>query len=463
MKKTILSLILGIAFLNLDAQIATRVDQYYQDFSIVNPAAINAANNSSLNVFYNRLFTGVKGSPTNILLSAIFPNPEKHVGFGVNFAQEKIGFSTLYNAYVSYVYSLKLGKKSKLHTAASFGLLSQRFNPNAIDVINQDDPYYLSLQQGKPDNKFDLKASVCYQTAGFLLGFSSGRLTNPRFGYDYYNYNAIYGLSSISNAFMSARLKISKELILQPVISLNIFNFRSTLLNYGLNFYAKDAFWMGIHSAGNKNMSFQLGASINKSIKIGYSYSMPYSSTSKLLGAGHEFFTSINLGKTSELVKDLDYDAITVNKIDSDSSNTSKNGSVLPEKKEITVGSSGNVISVETIKLQHDTIVIGSFEDMKLLKLGYDTGKIFLKDLRQEPPSNGYFVTIGTFRLESNANKYIKIMYAKGYSAYKFFYPESKYYYVYILQAETNEEAEQIKWQEQLEFPDIWVKRVFRK
>ncbi len=461
-KYLVLTLLSGLA-LNAMAQLATRVDQYFQDFSILNPSTINASNKTSLCLFYNRLYTDIKGSPTNLMASAVFPNPDKHVGFGFNFSQEKIGFSTLYNGYVSYVYSLKLGKKSKLHTGASFGLLSQRFNPNAIDVINQDDPYYLSLQQGKPDNRFDFKVSTSYQTAGLLIGFSTGRVTHPRFSYDYYNYKAQYTLANLSNAFFSARIKVSKDIIMQPVASLNIFDYKSVLLNYGMNFIAGENIWAGIHNAGNKNIALQVGGMLRNSIRIGYSYSMPYSSTSKVLGSGHEFFTSILLGKTSDLVKDLDYDAITVNtdKIDTASNPQQDNTGSVP--KETKTATSGNVVSVEKIKMHNDTIVISSFEDIKFLKSGYDTSKILLKNLKPEFPADGYYVTIGTFRSEENANRYIKMMYTVGYTSYKFYHPETKYFYVYILHAENNEEADQVKWQEQLEFPDIWVKRVFKK
>lgn len=449
------------------AQVASRIDQYYQDFSIINPSTINASNKSSLSLFYNHLYTGVKGSPTNLMASAIFPNPEKHVGFGFNFAQEKIGFSTLYTGYVSYVYTIKTGKKSKFHTAASVGILSQRFNPNAIDVINQDDPYYLSLQQGKADNRFDLKVSACYQYSGFLLGFSTGRVTQPRFSYDYYNYRAQYSLSNISNAFTSARIKISREFILQPMVNVNLYDFSKALVQYGINLNAGDDFWVGLHSSGAKNISLQLGAQLRHSIRIGYSYSMPYSSSSQLLGSGHEFYTSISLGKTSELVKDLNYDAITLTRDMSDTANMSindDNGEQNPNPPKGKVATPGNVVSVEKISLHNDTIVIASFDDMKFLKSGYDTAKIVFRDLPQsEFPKEGYYVTIGTFKNEGNANRFIKMMYTKSYTAYKFFHPDNKYFYVYILITESQDEADQVKWQEQLEFPDIWVKKVFRR
>lgn len=447
------------------SQLATRVDQVYQDWSLVNPSAINATNKSQVSLFYNRLFTGVKGSPTNILASATFPNPDKRVGIGFNLSQEKIGFSTLFNGYVSYAYTLPLTSKSRFHAAASLGLLSQRFNPNAIDVINQDDPYYLSLQQGKPATRFDFRFSASYQFKGFIAGASSGRLNKPRFDYDYYNFTAQYSLANVSNFFTTAKIQVNKDIIIQPVISMNLFNFKSALFQYGSNIIMRNVIWVGLHSAGNKNIAIHMGGNVKNTIKVGYSYSMPYAAGSKLLGSGHEFYTAILLGRTSDLVSDIDYETLTLNGIELDTTANSDefNRNREPKKDNNRNAVSTNVISVESIKLRNDTIVISSFEEIKFLKSGYDTSKILLKSLEKDFPKNGYYVTIGVFKNEANANKHIKNMYIKGITSYKFYMPENQYYYVYIFRSDTPEEADNIKWQEQPEIPDIWTRRVYRR
>lgn len=457
------------------AQIATRIDQYYQDFSLVNPAAINANNNSQINLFYNKLFTGVKGSPTNLLASAIFPNPEKRVGFGINLAQEKVGFSTLNNAYVTYAYTFPVSKKSKLHLGASLGFLSQRFNPNAIDVVNEDDPYYLSLQEGKSANRLDIKASAAFQTSGLLFGISSGRVTKPRFDYDYYNFNAQYSLQNLTTAFVSSKLKTSEDISLQPVASLTLFDFDRMLLQFGMNMYVRDKVWAGLHSAGNKNVSLQVGGIIGTMIKVGYSYSMPYSAESKLLGSGHEFYTSIILGKTETLVTDVGADELAFETEEEEKDNGKRGKKRSKKAEEVTVEEeveiaktekvvvSPNVISVETIKMKSDTLMIKGFDDIKFLKSGYDTAKLVFADLKKEYPANGYYVTVGVFKNEANANRHIKTMYMKGLTSYKFFMPDNQHYYVYIFRGDTSEEADAVKWQEQLEIPDIWTKKVFKR
>lgn len=451
----------------LYSQLSTRLDQYYMDLSVINPAAINTMRNSSVNLFYNRLFTGISGSPENIFASLVVPNSEKRIGFGLNLGQEKLGFGTTYSGSASYVYSLPVSRagKSKLHVAATVGLLTQRFNPNAIDVISTDDPVYLSLQQGRPVTRFDLKASATFQSGGLMLGLSTGRVTNPRFVYNYYTYQTGYSMRNLSNAFASLKFQVTSDLVLQPIVTAHLFDFKSALFQWGANLELREKISVGVHSAGHGNVSLQVGAHLQKTVRIGYSYSMPVAVQSKLLGSGHEFFTSITLG-TSKRDLPADHDKFVLVPIDSDSSSAEiRNTDIVPvkNKKPERIESNANVVKVEAIKVKQDTIVISSFDEMKFLKSGYDTAKLVFKPIPHAYPADGYYVTVGVFQSEANANRLIKNMYMRSITAYKFFFPENSRYYVFVYRADRPEEADQIKWQEQTEISDIWVKHVSQK
>lgn len=450
----------------LNAQLSTRLDQYFLDWSVINPAAINSMKSSRVSTFYNRMFTGISGAPENIFASLVVPNSNKRIGFGLNFSQEKLGFGTTYAGNASYVYSLPINKSQKtiLHTAATVGLLTQRFNPNAIDVVSTDDPVYLSLQQGKPVTRFDLKVSATLQTGGLLLGLSSGRLTNPRFVYNYFTYQTTLALSNLTTAFTSVKLKVSKDLTLQPVFAAHMFDFKKAQIQWGANLDLRETITLGLHSTGFGNVALQAGANIQKTVRIGYSYSMPVSFNAKLLGSGHEFYTSINIGNVKDNYPE-DNDKFVLTPISNDSSfSDNQNTDIVPEpKKPERVESNSNVVKVESIKVKHDTIVISSFDEMKFLKSGYDTSKIVFKPVPHNFPADGYYVTVGVFQAESNANRMIKNMYMRSVTAYKFYYPDNNRYYVYIFRGDRPDEADQIKWQEETEIPDIWTKWILRK
>lgn len=465
MRKTLLYLSFLCTGL-VNAQLATRIDQYYQDWSLINPAAINSMRNASFSTFYNRLYTGVTGSPENLFASLVIPNSEKRLGFAANFGQEKIGFSATYNGSMSYAYSLPFRKngRSILHTAVTVGLLSQRFNPNAIDVVSPDDPQYLSLQQGRTVSRFDLKASMAYQNGGLLMGLSIGRLTRPSFAFDYYTYQYDYAMRSITAGFISMRMKVNKDIMLQPVAVTHLYDFSRAMLQWGMNMELKNRIWCGLHSTGFKNVSLQVGARFQQAIRVGYSYSMPFSANSRLLGSGHEVYLSVAFSSPKGN-RPADFDMFVLRKVQSDSTELPDNTDIVkdePNKPE-TVESNSPVVKVESIKIKNDTIVINSFDEMKFLKTGYDTAKIVFKPVSREFPANGYYVTVGVFKSEANANRWIKTMYKRGITAYKFFLPDNNSFYVYIFRGDRPEEADEVKWQEQLEIPDIWTKWIVRK
>ncbi len=78
--KNILVLI-GLGFTTLQAQIATRMDQYYLDPSIINSAAINAQDYTHVGMFFNKLYAGVDGSPSNFFINVASHTLGKNYGF----------------------------------------------------------------------------------------------------------------------------------------------------------------------------------------------------------------------------------------------------------------------------------------------------------------------------------------------------------------------------------------------
>lgn len=451
-KRICIGLFMVISLQFAFSQINTRIDQYYLDFSILNPSAINTTGSSQIGVFYNQLFRGIPGNPENLLISATFPNSEKGAGFGINLGQEKIGFSILNQLYASYAYTIKLkGNAGKLHTGLSIGILSQRFNPDAIDVIDPNDVIVQSLQQGTPDNRIDARVGFTYQNGGLMIGGSSGRVTRPKFEYEYLNRSYSFQSSNLTNLNAQVKLQFSEKFVLQPSLSLSIFDFKEKLIMFGANAIYNKKFWIGAQSAGYNNIAFNFGFLVKDIVKFGYSYSMPYGSDHKVLKSGHEVYTGFVLGRTKDLVKKLPEDNFVIGrKRNSDSTG-------------IAASADRDMGKVSEITMKNDTIVIGALEEMKFLKTGYDTSKIQFKEIPKDYPADGYYVTIGVFKYEGNANRFIKIMYTKGITAYKIYLPDNEHYYVYIFRGDTPDEADEVKWQDDLNIPDIWTKKIFRK
>ncbi len=429
--------------LQLSAQLASRLDQYMHDPAIINPASINTYTASRLSFFNNRLYGDIPGSPSNMLASFSMPVPKKNIGVGAYFGQEKLGFTTLSNAYATYAYTIPLGDEQRLHMAASLGFLNQKFNGNNINIINPNDPVYQSYLRGQSTSRFDVKFSALYQLRGLSIGISSGRIANPRFIYENSNYSSTFSLQNLSNAFAAAKLQVSDALMLQPVISAHLTDFKLSSLQYGVNAWIQNAVWAGFHNSGNNNLSLQIGAKLFQTILAGYSYSMPISPDAKLLGSGHEFFTSFILSKPHK--ENVYLDMLVLGGAQGEREVAQEE----PEKEELT---QNTLIKVPA--------TVHSLTEMKALKPNYDTAYLSISPLSNEPTEQGFYVCVGMNKSEQMADKLIKELYTKGLRSYKFQNSKNKYFYVYLTKKSTRAEADNVKLSGVAGVENIWTVEV---
>ena len=428
-----IAIVLVLFFGYAKAQVATRMDQYFLDPSIINSAAVNSQNNTHLGLFYNKLFSGVEGSPRNILLNVSSHKASKRYGFGGLLGMETIGFVNNYNGYISYAYTLPVSKNARLTLSPQIGFMAQRLNTQEIEVIDATDPYYQALINGQRDTKFDVRLSGLYQFKGLKLGISSGRITNPSFEYKGLNQSelALYPQQNLSNIYSSVRLLVRSDLEVEPVFSSTFFDFKEPFFQYGVNFKLKNRMWAGVHYSGNKNLAINLGGIIDKSISIGYSYSLPMANNSRLLGSGHELGVLYTF-KNKNVDRKMMEDKFVLYKIEEHVAETALN-----ETEEIEVSSLSEVKS----SLAGNT----RLKPMALLKVS---------------PSAGYYLCTSFATSEDEIDEKLREYWEKGIAAYKFYHKETKLYYSYVDRFKTLQEAEQAKWNGKYGADHIWTKYI---
>ncbi len=508
--KLIYTALLLFVSVNSFSQIATRIDQYYIQPSIINTAAINSINGTSIDMFINKLFWGVNGSPENMLINISHHNFGKSAGFGGLFGMEKIGFVNHINGNLSYAYTLPSKSMHKFTFSPSVGFISEKLNASNINVIDVTDPVYQAFINDPKQTKFDLRLSGLYQFKGLMLGLSSSRLTSKNYGYEDNNgNNTLVPIKNLSNAFISTKLQMSKNLILQPVLSSTITDFKEAITQYGLNTIIANKLWAGLHNAGNKNIALNVGAIFKDALKLGYSYSMPYSNTSKTLGSGHEIVASYLFGNK---VKPIDnYDKFVLNKTnddeiesggiasidkeDVDNTLNTKNPNAQTENNKIdnvidnataantktvdtsttvnTETTAGNNISKTTgntnstipeiavkPKLKGGEILVSSYEEAaEQIQLG-KSKSLVLAPLPKQQPKNGYYLCAAFAKTESEIDAKVKELWNNGTKAFKIMNPQNGYYYAYVDKFETLELADAAKWSGKYNVPNIWTKLI---
>lgn len=442
---------IALAFLlagNLGAQSTFRYDQYFSDPSIVNLAAINTQQRSSLSLFYNRMYSAVPGSPENLAINVALPVADKGIGFAVQFAQEKVGFSQLQTWNVGYAYTAKLNEKSRLHFALGLGLLNQRFDLLNAIYTDPDDPLIDALQLGTRSNRIDLRGALLYQRGAFMAGIAGSRLVNPRFDYNYFRYRADYNLQTVTNFMARHSIPLSGDgrFVLMPSMVASLYDLDHLRLQANASVILDESVWAGVTYTDNRLGGFNLGVNLYNSVRLGYAFATPLARLNTQLGASHELFTSFSFGNQDEIRKP---DVAKVDPV-----------KVEPVEPEITNPEPPVTVVKPPPVPQRSRDTLRSETPVNTAPPASETEAQRPRTVPEGWPKPGYYVVVGTFSTPENADRRIRELAGKGIASKRMFYPPNKYYYVYVRFTLDQEEANRIKLEGIPGINDIWVRSV---
>lgn len=426
------------------AQQSAVYEQYFNDLSIINPAAININQKSSLSLFYNRQMVNLKGSPENLLVNLALPIADKRAGFGMVMSQEKSGFTSIFNGYISYCYTIPLGDLN-LNTGLSVGLINQKFDLSSAVFVDPDDPKILALSDATRANKIDFRGGLTLNNDKLTLGLGLKRILSPTFNYQYFTYSSKIKMNIVGNLHGSYSATVNEDWNVIPSLNIMLSQNIPSRFYVNLNANYQNKFWIGTYFGGKNAFGVNLGLNLNDMFRIGYSTTFATSAENSVVGANHEAFASVYFGesKTGNIKTIIKTDTVYIE----------KNSTVIKKQDEPKV-------TPPKIKVNKDTVTVGALEDIKVVKSGTDTSKIKLASVTGIAATPSYYVVIGTYKQQENADKFIKQMFANGVKCYKFYYMPNGYYYVFVFKSDDLDEAEEVKQNGEYNVPDIWVKRV---
>jgi type IX secretion system PorP/SprF family membrane protein len=465
MKKITIVSALALCISGLTAQMGAKIDQFYMDYSLINPAAMNTHDQGHVTLLYNKMFSAVPGSPQTTVLNVAMPLPAKNTGYGLYYMRERVGFSEMHNAYATYAYSFPIAGTTNLNLGVSVGALSQNFDMSKAIYISGNDPIIKSLLLTPPVTRADLRASAFVNGEKWFAGFAISRLTKPRFDYVYYNYTAAYKMQSQGSLMLGYNVDLGDDLLLKPAIYASAYDFNYFRLQYNVSMWYQDKFWVGVGGNDIGQIGGNIGFSPQEDIKVSYSYNTPTGGQRIALGNSHEFHTFIGfsaLGGGSRSAGSGDGDGegnADVNSANGESgdegegnANVSSNGKSGGKNGSNGDGSGGFGMSKEA--------TIASLEDMRTMGMGNDTSKIKLPNIEKVKPGPGFYLVAGLHSSEAKANKQIKDLYKKGVLSYKIYDPSNKSYYVYLKDFPSEKDANRGIFYYEASVPQVWIREV---
>jgi len=297
--KRICILLIYIAFTFLVvAQSNIRLNNYWGDMHLINPASIYDKYDAEFIIAARKQWLGIQGAPTTFFASGTTYFENFHTQLGLSLTQDKVGYTSISNANLSYGYAIMFQQNWQLHLgiAANFQLLN--YDIHSINVFdNTDNNLYQGLQSKNAFNA-DIGAEVTNEF--FRIGVVSQNMlslfpsTNPIQTNTNYMYARYYQNTNGIMNFGGGVCAIQYADIYQMEFNLtSYFKFKQ---NNGLT-EKPDLFDIGLFYRTKSELGMILGFNLSESLHVSYSYDYHFGSISLGSFGTNEIMITYNLKK----------------------------------------------------------------------------------------------------------------------------------------------------------------------
>ncbi len=306
--KNIISLFLFVLLsLGIYAQQNSLLNHYIFNHMSINPAYVGTKQWTNLNFTTASQWTGLEGAPLTQVLSLEGPISSRN-GLGVQIINDKVGAQYQQSIYGSFSHILKLDEKWKL----SFGIAAGASFFTLDGTKLNSSEYDPSVPQQRVNTlRFDPKTGVFLYSNRFYAGFSVNDLLgdliknkniNTINQARHYYLTAGYVFDLGDQFKMKPSFLVREDLKAQSTLDINNF------ILYKETFWLGFTYRFGVNSVFNNEldntlrmrnaMVFMTEWNVNKSLILGYAYTM---STTALSGfSGHEIEIAYTFPKKAD-------------------------------------------------------------------------------------------------------------------------------------------------------------------
>lgn len=275
MKKYILTVLLIRAALPGFSQQSSISTMFWNNYSILNPAASGLYYKYRGSVHYRNQWDKVNGAPNTLSASYDMKIDSWRSGIGVNYVLDAIGFAREHRINLNYSYYWKIGETGILSTGISVGILNLSPSGNWASPTAVNDPT-LSSWRG---TGLAINAGVIYKNRNFSAGFSVTELNEP-------DINS-YSTPRHYNLCADYVIDLSDKLYLKPQGM-----FRTDAVKYAadvnLLIYYNKQFWAGMSYRTSDAVAWMAGVDIFEKFRVGYSYDLTINQLSSISRGTHE-------------------------------------------------------------------------------------------------------------------------------------------------------------------------------
>jgi type IX secretion system PorP/SprF family membrane protein len=269
-------------------QHSTLTSNYLFNTFAINPAYAGQKKALDVTLVYRKQWAGFNGSPQNISLLSSMEIKPKNLSVGLQYDNDKIGFTNTNSIRVAFAYRVKLNNKHTISFAVMPTYKRIYYDFSRIRLTSDGDATFIA--NSPAINLFNSGAGAYYYSKKMFFGLSTPELVKTKSGPKFYEFDAIGG----------AILKVQDNITLKP--SILVRQIKNSPVQFDLNItaYFNEILGVGLAYRNKDAIVTYFDCSINKKFKLGYAYDYSIGPLRKYNSGTHEIMLNYFFGKFTD-------------------------------------------------------------------------------------------------------------------------------------------------------------------
>jgi type IX secretion system PorP/SprF family membrane protein len=269
MKKVIAIVIVLISTFQLTAQQDAMYTHYAFNTLSINPAYAGNRGMLSATAIHRSQWVGINGAPMSQSFVLSTPLLNDILGIGMSLQNDRLGPTNTFNGTIDIAYKLKINSKSKLSFGMSAGINNITRDLGALAIHEQGD--FVVDNDTRSQNIFNMGVGFLYTNKRFYVGISSPRV------FDSYvlnkSANALYVREKQHFYFTAGTaFDLGKKVECKPSTYVKMTDGVHPQFDLTTMFVFNKKFELGAMWRSSDAAGILLGYTINRSLRIGYSF-----------------------------------------------------------------------------------------------------------------------------------------------------------------------------------------------
>lgn len=267
--------------------------QYYNNFSLINPAYSGSHGLFTATANIRSQWAGEAGSPETQTLSLHGP-AGKNVGLGLSIVNDKVFVLSETHVYADFSYSIEMTESSTM----AFGIKAggSFLNVDLLELgIENDNLFSENLNEFNPN----MGAGIFYYTDRFFASVSTVNILQTK---HYNKSNAVVSSASEEMIFYLSSgyvFDLSDDFKIRPSFMLRAVDGAPVSTDISASILWLDKLEFGISHRIDESISGLFQLRLTDNLKVGYTYDAITSDLSNYNNGSHEFSIILNIGKNN--------------------------------------------------------------------------------------------------------------------------------------------------------------------